>query len=361
MIPESNRSWSFFISKHTYTYYSPTGLRKNATVTHSTLLVLQEAEKHGVVWSIVPGTQIISLKYKGIEKHFFFQVPSTTTAAARYICKHKKTTSNLLRDAGLQVPNGYRIRKKDPTEYTELVYDALDKPLVVKPMNGMWGDGITTDIESLDECMRAIAHAFEFAQVKKPSVVVQEMFIGDEYRIIATRDELLSVVKRVPANVIGTGKHSIRQLIAQKNLGPLRHPVGNDKSHCKIRIDNRLKRYLLEQDLDLDAVPAKRQQVFLRRISNISQGGDAIDVTDDVHPSVELIATQAVRAIPGLSFAGLDFMTRDISAEQSVDTYVIIEVNDSPGFSINEYPFEGAGRNVSQAFLYLMFPELKLI
>lgn len=96
----------------------------------------------------------------------------------------------------------------------------------------------------------------------------------------------------------------------------------------------------------------------MRKVSNVSQGGDAIDFTDQAHPSVIEIALKTIRAIPRLSFTGMDFMTKDITKPQTKDSYVIIEINDSPGFDIHDNPYQGKNRHAAREFLYLMFPEL---
>src|SRR5690606_19949911 len=101
------------------------------------------------------------------------------------------------------------------------------------------------------------------------------------------------------------------------------------------------------------------KQVFLRQNSNISTGGDSIDVTDIAHPSVSEIALRAMKAFPGLAFAGIDFMTRDITQPQTQDTYTIIEVNTSPGFCIHDDPYQGENRHVAREFLYILFPKLR--
>ena len=77
------------MSKLIYKYYSPTGLKKNKNLSNSSRLVIEEAEKHGIVWKIIPGTQIVTLTYRGIERSYYHQIPSSTTALAKYACNNK--------------------------------------------------------------------------------------------------------------------------------------------------------------------------------------------------------------------------------------------------------------------------------
>ena len=126
-----------------------------------------------------------------------------------------------------------------------------------------------------------------------------------------------------------------------------------------IEIDTDLYENLAKQNLTLDSIPAAGQHVQLRSVSNIMQGGDSIDMTDLVDPSVKEIALRAINAVPGLGFAGVDFMTKDITQPQSEGTYIIIEINSSPGLCIHEHPYEGKRRFTDREFLYVMFPELE--
>ena len=347
------------MTKYIYKYFSTEGLKKSKSVTNSSRLIIREAERYGVDWKIIPGTQIVTLTYKGQEKSYYHQIPSATTALAVYACNNKKITSNLLQQAGISVPRGFRVRKDSSNEYLTDVYDNLNKPLVVKPTDGTWGENISVNITTHDQYFEAVDLAFAYSIKKKRGVIVEEMFDGIEYRVLCTRNKVIGVLKRVPANVIGNGKDTISKLIKLKNQEEIRGTKGSDKSHLKIIKDKKLKNYLTEQGMDLDTVLAKDQKVFLRKVSNISQGGSAYDYTDKVHPSVKEISLKAINTIPGLAFAGIDFMSSDITKQQTKDNYVIIEINDSPGFDIHDIPYEGKNRHAAREFLFLIFPELR--
>lgn len=341
-----------------YQFYSPKGLQKHKNISNSSRLVLEEADKLGIKWHVIPGTQIIELTYKGITTSYYHQVPASTTALAKYATNNKSITTNLLKNNGVSVPHGFRIKRDRDEKYISSVFDALQKPLVVKPSNGTWGENITVNVTDFDSCLKAIDYAFEYSGKKKESVIVEEMFQGTEYRILATREKIIGVLYRRPASVLGDGKSSIKKLIKKKNQNPIRDVKGGRASHLKIRMDKRMLKLLQETGKDFSYVPKLDERVYLRRVSNISQGGDAIDVTDKIHPSVAQIALQAIRAIPGLSFAGIDFLTQDITKKQTSDTYTIIEINDSPGFDIHDFPYKGKNRNAAREFIHLMFPDL---
>ena len=284
-------------------------------------------------------------------------MPATSTALAKYACNNKKITSNLLHNAGITVPKGFRVKPDYTEKYLTEVFLALKKPVVVKPSNGNLGDNITVGITDFEQYQQALNLAFSYTD-RENAAIVEEMFSGKEYRILVTREKVLGILHRVPANVVGDGKQTIKSMIKQKNTQAIRSEDGT-KSHLKIRIDADLRANLKNQELELSTVLKAGKQVFLRKVSNISKGGDAIDFTDEAHPSVNQIALDAIQAVPGLSFAGVDFLTQDITKQQTPDSYVIIEINDSPGFDIHDYPYKGKNRHVAREFLYLLFPELR--
>lgn len=343
-----------------YQYFSPSGLTPHKHVTNSSRLVIEAAERQGIEWRIHPGTQVVTLSYNGQERSYYHQVPSSTTAIAKYICNRKKVTSNILQQAGVRVPKSFRITPDHDEAYLQTVFDTLQKPLVVKPNNGTWGLHITVGIATFDEYRAAIQFATEYKPSEHSYVVVEEMFDGEEYRILLTRDKVIGVLQRIPANVVGDGVQTIQQLIQQKNQEPIRNAPDSRRSHKKIRVTEAVQKNLVEQSVTLETIPQSGVLIQLKKVSNVSQGGDAIDVTDQVHPSVKKIALKAIRAVPGLSFTGIDFMTKDISQPQTEETYTIIEMNDSPGFDIHDRPYRGKNRHAAEAFLQLLFPDLEI-
>ncbi|MFZ5438000.1 MAG: hypothetical protein ACOZAK_03025 [Patescibacteria group bacterium] len=345
------------MTKLIYQDYAPCGLQKNKNISNSSRLAIKEAEKFGIDWEIIPGTQIVKLTYNKKERFYYHQIPCSTTALAKYVCNNKQITSRLLKRNGISVPNGFRIRRTYDASYLKEIFVSLKKPIVVKPNSGTWGENVTTSINSYQQYLTAIKLAFNYSGSENTTVMVEEMFKGDEFRILVSREKVIGVLKRVPANIIGDGINTIEKLINLKNLN--RGNKGSNKSHFKIRMDKKLQEFLLAQKLSFKFVPQKGEQIFLRMVSNVSQGGDAIDYTDKVHQSVKEIALKTISTIPGLSFTGIDFMTKDITKPQTRDSYVIIEINDSPGFDIHDYPYQGKNRHAAKEFLFLIFPELR--
>ncbi len=333
-------------------------MKKNKDVTSSSRLILREAEKLNIDWKIIPGTQIVTLSYKGVERSYHHQIPSASATISNYICNNKITTSNMLEHAGIRVAKGFRLNSAHGPEYQKRVFDSLKKPLVVKPSNGTWGDNITVNISDFADFTKSIELAFSYSASQNTSIIVEEMFEGEEFRVLATREKVIGVLKRVPANVIGNGRDTIKKLINEKNKEEIRGGNSEHASHFKIRIDASLREFLSAQYLTLDSIIPSGKQIFLRKISNVSKGGEAIDFTDEIHPTVADICIKAMNAIPGLSFAGIDFMSQDITKRQTKESYVVIEINDSPGFDIHDYPYKGKNRHAAREFLKVIFPEL---
>jgi D-alanine-D-alanine ligase-like ATP-grasp enzyme len=330
----------------------------NSTVDIGTGYILREAETLGITWREIPGTEILELNYNGIIRHFRRRMPFQTKDVAFYACLDKAVTRFLLQDKHISVPNGVRIYQQDTQEEQQNIFNKLQKPLVVKPTHASHGDGISMGVETLEQFNIAVKKAFEARNFPDAGVSVEETFVGKEYRVLATKDRVVAVMHRIPANVIGDGVMTLGQLIEEKNKDPRRETF-DGALFRQIEIDDDVKQNMAEQSLTLDSVPAKDEQIFLRKVSNLSQGGDGIDLTDDIHPSVAEIVVKSIAAIPGLELGGIDFMTKDIYAQQTPESYSIIEINSSPELAIHDNPIVGKKRFACQTFLEIMFPEMK--
>jgi cyanophycin synthetase len=342
---------------YVHTFATPNGIIEEK-IPLSTKIILEEAERLGVSWEAIPNTRILKLQHQNTIKFFRYQISSETTELALYSCLDKGVTKAFLTQAGIETSKGYKLEQGSTEKDWLDVFQGLNKPVVVKPSHGFQGKSIFMDIKKELPYLQAVKAAFAFSQEEGAGVMVEEMFIGQEYRVLATHEKTVAVLYREPANVIGDGKQTIHELIDETNADPRR---GSDLNYAlfKIEIDEPLLQYLAEQDMSLGFVPAKNQKVFLRKVSNIAQGGNSIDVTDEVHPSVKEIAVQALKSIPGLPYAGVDFMTKDVTAPQKPGTYIVVEINSSPGICIHEFPFKGKPRHSEREFLFIMFPELK--
>lgn len=327
----------------------------------STYLIAKEAEGRGIkVKKILQNEEAfkkfsyLDLKHKGHREIIIGQRTSQTSVIAFWAQRNKQLAKYLLKENGINVSKGraFKIDKqKEIIDYCK----KIKFPIVIKPLSATHGSGVFLGIDSLKEVKEAIS---EIKKGNHKQALIEEEFKGQEYRIFATKDKFLAATYRIPANVIGDGKSNIKKLVNQKNKDP-RRAEGHRKSLVKIKIDPLVKKYLKDQNLTINSVPKKDQQIFLRPNSNLSTGGDSIDYTDKVHPGVKKIAVKAIRSIPGLAYGGLDFLTKDITKAPSSKNYIVIEINDSPMLSMHHIPYEGKSRNVAKEIIDMLFPETK--
>lgn len=341
-----------------YTRETPHGIEDVKPYGESTLMIIKAAQDNGVRYYDIPGSRLIALEYKGITRYLHRLMPSQTTELAYHVCLDKVATRAFLQRGGIKLVTAYYIMKKDPESAWMEIYEALQKPVVVKPTLGMQGKSVYMNIDSPEAFKKAVRESLDFDANPKSRVLVEETAQGTEYRVLATRDKVIGIINREPANVVGDGSLTIQELIDQKNTDPRRSDDHND-ALCKIKVDAHVQEFLQQQNLSTDFVPEAGQKVYLRKNSNISTGGDSHDVTDTAHPSVIELCLQVMRSIPGLEIAGIDLITNDITAEQSEGTYNIIEVNCSPGICIHEAPYSGEPKPAGLEFLMVIFPELR--
>jgi len=326
----------------------------------STYLIGREAESRGIKVSKIfksgPMSKhsVMQLKYKKREEIIIGQRTSETDCIAYWIQNNKELAKYFFKKNGINVAKSQVFNYKKTDEILEFCRK-IKYPVVIKPLSGIQGQKVFVDIKSDKKALKVLK---EFKTGRYKTIIVEKEFKGEEYRIFATRDKFVAAIHRVPANVVGDGIHSIKELIRIKNEDP-RRGHGHKKSLVKIKIDKVVKEFLRKQKLRLSSVPKKDKIVYLRQNSNISTGGDSYDVTDIVHPKIKKLAKTIISAIPGLAYGGIDYLTKDITAEPTSRNYIVIEVNDSPMISMHHIPYSGKERNVAKVIIGQLFPETK--
>lgn len=318
--------------------------------TGSTRLIIKELISRGIeVECIYPG-KLFKCKYLDNTEYLYNQVISKTSIVAVKICDEKNIAKKILALNNISIANGKTINTN-----IEKNID-LEYPLIVKPINRAHGSDIYTNIKSFGDLKNTLDKMKDIYK----DVLVEEQFEGEDYRVFATNEKAIAVTKRIPANVVGDGKNTIKKLIEIKNQDPRRCSTSfRSKTHVQIDIDEHILDYLKKQNLNITDIPKNNEQVFLRKNANISTGGDAIDCTDMVHESVKDIAVRVIKSIPGLSYGGVDIMTKDVTKKQNKYDYIVLEVNASPGINIHHFPIEGKSRDAAGAIIDILFPETK--
>jgi len=323
----------------------------------STYLLAQEAEKRGIqVRKVFPRGPLaknsqIELIYKSHREVIIGQRTSKTDCIGYWIAKNKQTAKQFFKQAGIQVAKGEIFHAKKDLEIITRFCNRVKYPVVLKPISGTHGRKVFTGIDS-DKMLKKYLKRFA------GRLIVEKEFTGKEYRLLATRKKFLAAVHRIPANVHGDGIHTIKELIALKNKDP-RRDTGHKKSLVKIKIDKVVESHLKKIKKRLSYVPKVDEVVFLRENSNISTGGDSVDVTKIIHPQVKKLAVKVVQAIPGLALGGIDYLTKDITKAPTARNYIIIEVNDSPMLSMHHIPYKGKERDIAKEMIDMIFPETK--
>ena len=314
----------------------------------STQILMRESIKRGIKVEILDRSEnFISLKKND---NIQYVKQATKTSKDNYvtvlIMENKTVTKKVLRENNIKVPEG---REYNAIEDAIIDVDIFkNKPVVVKPKSTNFGIGISIFPEgtSKEDLIEAMKIAFKHDN----TVLVEEFVKGKEFRFLVIKDKVVGILHRVPANVVGDGIRSIRELVQEKNKDPLRGK-GYVTPLEKINLDENARLFLKQRNLDFDYVPLKDEKVYLRENSNISTGGDSIDFTDDISPKYKKIAVEAAKAVKA-NICGVDMMLEDYKYENS--NYAIIELNFNPAIHIHSFPYKGKEREIAKEILELL-------
>lgn len=270
----------------------------------------------------------------------------STSAIAESIAQDKELTKKLLSAAGVPVPNGRPANSADDAWAAAC---EIGLPVVVKPQDGNQGKGVTVNIASREQLGLAYKAAVEISD----EVLVERYLPGSDYRLLVVGDHLVAAARREPPQVIGDGIHSVHELVTLVNADP-RRGDGHATSLTKIRFDDIALARLAEQGLQAESIPAKGQRVILRNNANLSTGGTATDVTDDVHPQVAAQAVAAAKMV-GLDICGVDVVCESVLRPIEEQNGGVVEVNAAPGLRMHLSPSYGKGRPVGEAIISTLF------
>ena len=341
---------------HNYAWHAHYALKGYENMELSTQMLLFDAIQKGVQVEILDESdQFLKLQHKD---HIEYVKNGNMTSKDNYIVPlamaNKTVTKKILSAAGFPVPAGAEFSTlEEGIAYYSLI---KDKSIVIKPKSTNFGLGISIFQEptNLDSYQKALEIAFS----EDSSVLVKEFIAGTEYRFFVLDGKCEAVLLRLPANVRGDGQHTIRELVATKNTNPLR---GRDHRSPLERIKlGEIELLMLEQQgYKADDILPKGGQVFLRRNSNISTGGDSIDMTEAMHPSYKKLAAEMATAI-GAWVCGVDLIIPDstLPASKKEPNCTCIELNFNPSMYMHTYCTEGPGQSITPNILAKLFPEI---
>ena len=254
----------------------------------------------------------------------------TTSAIAESIAQDKDLTKSLLLAAGVPVPIG---RPAKDLEDAWQIAQNIGLPVVIKPQDGNQGKGVTVNIVERDLFNQAYETAARYGEV-----LVEKFLPGSDYRLL----------------VVGDGTHTVKELVDKVNTDP-RRGDGHSTSLTKIKFDDIAIGRLKLQDLEPNSVPEKGWRVILRNNANLSTGGTATDVTDDVHAEVAARVVAAAQMV-GVDICGVDVVCESVLKPLEEQNGGVVEVNAAPGLRMHISPSFGKGRNVGKAVIDHMFP-----
>lgn len=324
----------------------------------STQALIEDAIKNGIKVDILDeNDQFVRLEWNGqVEYVKNGNMTSKDSYISPLIMENKVVTKKILAEKGFRVPKGYEISTLD--EAIMLFNYIKNKPVVIKPKSTNFGLGITifkNGIEDLDTFITAV----DFALKEDKDVIIEEFIEGTEYRFFVIEGETKAVLLRVPANVKGDGVHSIAELVEIKNNNPLRGDAKKTPLK-KIELGQIELLQLKEQGYTASTVLENGVIANLRENSNISTGGDSIDMTDEVHNSYKELAVKITDAMMA-KVSGIDLIIPDITAPATSDNYGVIEANFNPMMMMHIYPYSGKSRRLTLDVLKMLFPEKEII
>lgn len=322
----------------------------------STQIFMFDAIQKGVQVKVLDESdQFLRLQF---QDHVEYVKNANMTSKDSYIVplimENKTVTKKVLKETGFRVPGGAEFSSME--EAVKAYPRFADQAFVIKPKSTNYGLGITIFKEGadLEDYQAGLAIAFR----EDSSVLVEEFMPGTEYRFFVIGGEVQAIMLRVPANVIGDGIRTVKELVEEKNSDPLRGT--NHRAPLELIQLGELEQLMLkEQGLTIESVPQANQIVYLRENSNISTGGDSIDMTDEFSEAYKKIAVSAVEAL-GAKISGIDLIIPDKEIDPTTDkkAYGIIEANFNPAMHMHVYPFAGKGRRLTMNVLKLLYPEV---
>ncbi|QNB00806.1 cyanophycin synthetase [Massilia sp. Se16.2.3] len=314
----------------------------------STGSIVQAAVERGIPYRRLTEGSLVMFGWGSKQRRIQAAEIDATGAIAETIARDKELTKRLLDAAGVPVPLGRTA--VDPDDAWAVARE-IGLPVVVKPKDGNRGKGVTVNIMTKEQITAAFHSASEF----RDDILVERYLPGHDYRLLVIGDKLVAAARRDPPNVVGDGVHTVRQLVEQVNLDP-RRGNGHSTSLTKIRFDDIALASLSKQGLQADSVPEKGRRVILRNNANLSTGGSATDVTDDVHPEVAARAIAAAHMV-GLDICGVDLVCDSVLKPIEDQHGGIVEVNAAPGLRMHLSPSFGKSRDIGSAIVDMMFKD----
>lgn len=322
-------------------------IRQQNCLGPSTKSIVDEAQKKGIPWRRLDSNSSIQLGYGANQKHFQATITSNTGTLSVETAGDKEATKQLLSAAMIPVAKGGTCKSEDVLKQ---IIQKIGYPIVIKPLNANQGKGASINVFDWETAVKG----FEAAQKYSHRVLVEKFTEGFDFRILVIDNKFVAAAKRIPAMVTGNGKSTIQELIAEVNAKPERGS-GHNNILTKIKVDRDTATLLEKAGYTLQTIPQNREHVGLKSTANLSTGGTAVDMTDEVHPENIFLAERIARII-GLDICGIDIIAKNLTEPLTRNGGIVLEVNAAPGFRMHLAPSEGKPRNVAAAVVNMLYP-----
>ncbi len=307
----------------------------------STASIVDAALVRGIPFRRLTQGSLVQFGWGSRQRRIQAAEMDTTSAVAESIAQDKDLTKKLLHAAGVPVPRGRPVVDVEDAWQAAL---QIGLPVVLKPQDGNQGKGVTVNVVSRPHLEVAYKAAAEIG-----NVMVESYLPGSDFRLLVVGERLVAAARRDPPQVIGDGVRTVHELVEIVNADPKRGS-GHATSLTKIRLDDIAIARLDMQGLKPESVPENGQRVILRNNANLSTGGTATDVTDDVHPEVAASVVAAARMV-GLHVCGVDVVCESVLMPLEEQSGGIVEVNAAPGLRMHLTPSYGKPRHVGEAMV----------
>jgi len=313
----------------------------------STRAILEEAGRRGIPVTRLGNGSLFQLGYGRYARRIEASLTDGPSCVAVDAACDKQLTKELLGALGIPVPEGAVVYLAQGAVEAA---GQIGYPVVVKPLDGNHGRGVSTRLQN----PRQVAEAFELAARFSPAALVEKHVEGRDYRVLVVGGRVSAVAERTPPTVTGDGVHTIRSLVELENRNPLRGE-GHALPLTQIPLDETAVELLREAGLSPSSVPAEGTRIALRKNANLSTGGTARAVSS-IHPANAAYAVRAAAAL-GLDVAGIDLCSKDIGVPLHENGGAILEVNAGPGLRMHLSPSEGPAVNVARDIVGHLFPK----
>ncbi|WP_291117517.1 cyanophycin synthetase [Flavobacterium sp. UBA6135] len=322
-------------------------IRERVRLGPSTGSIVEEAVSRDIPWIRLGTNSLVQLGYGVNQMRFQATITCKTSNIAVDIACNKEETKRMLDMASIPVASGSICVDE---EDLELTIKKIGYPIVIKPLDGNHGKGASINVVTWEDAVEGLAHAKKYSR----RVIVEKFITGFDFRVLVIDNKLVAAAKRVPAHVLGDGKHTIQELIDTTNKDP-RRGYGHENVLTEITVDRDTTDLLEKLGYTLETIPNNGETVYLKSTANLSTGGTSVDVTDMMHPENIFLAERISRVI-GLDVCGIDIMAENLTQPLKENGGVILEVNAAPGFRMHLAPSEGLPRNVAAPVIDMLYP-----